>query len=295
MKKPVFTGSSAAIVTPMHPDGSVNFGKLAELIEFQITNGTAAITVCGTTGEAATLADEEQKQLIDFTVKQVAGRIPVIAGTGSNDTHHAIALSRTAQSCGADGLLVVTPYYNKCTQKGLVKHYEALADTVDIPIILYNVPSRTGVSISLPSCRALAEHPGINGIKEASGNTDVSLQIRVVCKDDLHIWSGNDSQIVPLMALGAKGVISVLANLCPKTVADITKLCLRGDYKQAAGLQVRYSPLVDALFSEVNPVPIKAAMNFCDMNVGPLRMPLCEIGAAAKETLENTLKDYHLM
>lgn len=275
MKTPLFTGSSVAIVTPMHPDKSIHLEKLGELIDLQLAGGTAAITVCGTTGESALLSDDEKLAVIRYAVEHTAGRVPVIAGTGSNDTSHALALSREAQACGADGLLLVTPYYNKCSAKGLIRHYTTIADQVDIPCIVYNIPSRTGVSMSVPVYRELSRHPRINGIKEASGSTELVRCTLAAC--DLNVWSGNDSQIVPLMALGAKGVISVLANLLPAQTAQLAGACLAGDYAKAASMQLAYGALIDALFCEVNPIPIKTALNLMGMEVGPLRMPLCEM------------------
>ena len=289
MKTPLFTGSSVAIVTPMHQDESVNYEKLAELIEMQIAGGTSAITICGTTGESATLKDDEHLEVIRFTIEKVAGRIKVIAGTGSNETSHAIELSQEAAAYGADGLLLVTPYYNKCTTKGLIRHYTTIADSVNIPCIVYNVPSRTGVSMSVPVYKELSKHPLINGVKEASGSTDIVLRTIAACGDELNIWSGNDNQIVPFMAMGAKGVISVLANICPKETAEMAGACLAGDYKKAADMQVRYMELIDALFCEVNPIPVKHALNLMGLEVGPLRMPLCEMEPANLERLRNAM------
>lgn len=289
MKTPLFTGSSVAIVTPMCADGSVNFEKLGELIDLQITGGTSAITICGTTGESATLKDDEHLAAIQYTVSYVSGRIKVIAGTGSNDTAHAIEMSKEAASYGADGILLVTPYYNKCTPGGLIRHYNMIADAAGIPAIVYNVPSRTGVSMTVPIYRALSENPLINGVKEASGDTELAARTIAACGDALNIWSGNDTQIVPLMALGAKGIISVMANICPREVADIAASCLNGDYKNAAAMQVAYMDLMDALFCEVNPVPVKTAMNLMGMNVGPLRMPLCEMEPAHLKRLKSAM------
>ena len=295
MKTPLFTGSSVAIVTPMHADGSVHYAKLTELIELQIAAGTAAITVCGTTGESATLTDLERIAVISHCVRTVKGRIPVIAGTGSNQTAHTLRLSQEAQQVGADGLLLVTPYYNKCSATGLVKHYLAVADSVEIPIIVYNVPSRTGVSMNAEIYRQLARHPLINGVKEASGSTDLVLRTMDACGNDFNIWSGNDGQIVPIMALGGKGVISVLANLCPEVTAELTAACLRGDYETAATLQKSYMALIDALFCEVNPIPVKTAMNLMGLGVGPLRMPLCELDDGKKEQLISALHQKNLI
>ena len=295
MKTPLFTGSSVAIVTPMHADGSVHYAKLTELIELQIAAGTAAITVCGTTGESATLTDHERIAVISHCVRTVNGRIPVIAGTGSNQTAHTLRLSQEAQKAGADGLLLVTPYYNKCSATGLVKHYLTVADSVELPIIVYNVPSRTGVSMNAEMYRQLSRHPRISGVKEASGSTDLVLRTLDACGDDFNIWSGNDGQIVPIMALGGKGVISVLANLCPEVTAELTAACLRGDYETAAFMQKQYMALIDALFCEVNPIPVKTAMNLMGLGVGPLRMPLCQLDDGKKERLMSALHQKNLI
>ena len=289
MKKPVFTGASVAIVTPMFPDESVNYEKLAELIEFQIAGGTDAITICGTTGESSTLKDPEHLEAIRFTVEKVAGRVPVIAGTGSNETAHAIELSQEAEAYGADAVLLVTPYYNKCSSKGLVLHYTTIADHLHIPSIVYNVPGRTGVSMSVPVYKELSRHPLINGVKEASGSTDIVLRTLAACGDELNIWSGNDNQIVPFIAMGCKGVISVLSNILPKETHEMAVACLAGDYAKGAKMQVEYMELIDALFCEVNPIPVKTAMNLMGMEVGPLRMPLCEMEQANEQRLIRAL------
>lgn len=295
MKTPLFTGSSVAIVTPMHADGSVHYAKLTELIELQIAAGTAAITICGTTGESATLTDHERIAVISHCVRTVNGRIPVIAGTGSNQTAHTLRLSQEAKKAGADGLLLVTPYYNKCSATGLIRHYLSVADSVELPIIVYNVPSRTGVSMNAEMYRQLSRHPLINGVKEASGSTDLVLRTLDACGDELNIWSGNDGQIVPIMALGGKGVISVLANLCPKVTRELTAACLRGDYETAASMQKQYMALIDALFCEVNPIPVKTAMNLMGLGVGPLRMPLCQLDDEKKEQLMSALHQKNLI
>lgn len=295
MKTPLFTGSSVAIVTPMHADGSVHYAKLTELIELQIAAGTAAITVCGTTGESATLTDHERIAVISHCVRTVNGRIPVIAGTGSNQTAHTLRLSQEAKKAGADGLLLVTPYYNKCSATGLIRHYLSVADSVELPIIVYNVPSRTGVSMNAEIYRQLSRHPLINGVKEASGSTDLVLRTLDACGDELNIWSGNDGQIVPIMALGGKGVISVLANLCPEVTAELTAACLRGDYATATSMQKHYMALIDALFCEVNPIPVKTAMNLMGLGVGPLRMPLCQLDDEKKEQLMSALHQKNLI
>jgi len=295
LKTPLFTGSSVAIVTPMHADGSVHYAKLTELIELQIAAGTAAITICGTTGESATLTDHERIAVISHCVRTVNGRIPVIAGTGSNQTAHTLRLSQEAKKAGADGLLLVTPYYNKCSATGLIRHYLSVADSVELPIIVYNVPSRTGVSMNAEIYRQLSRHPLINGVKEASGSTDLVLRTLDACGDELNIWSGNDGQIVPIMALGGKGVISVLANLCPEVTAELTAACLRGDYETAASMQKHYMALIDALFCEVNPIPVKTAMNLMGLGVGPLRMPLCQLDDEKKEQLMSALHQKNLI
>ena len=295
MKTPLFTGSSVAIVTPMHADGSVHYAKLTKLIELQIAAVIASITICGNTGESATLTDHERIAVISHCVRTVNGRIPVIAGTGSNQTAHTLRLSQEAKKAGADGLLLVTPYYNKCSATGLIRHYLSVADSVELPIIVYNVPSRTGVSMNAEIYRQLSRHPLINGVKEASGSTDLVLRTLDACGDELNIWSGNDGQIVPIMALGGKGVISVLANLCPEVTADLTAACLRGDYETAASMQKHYMALIDALFCEVNPIPVKTAMNLMGLGVGPLRMPLCQLDDGKKEQLMSALHQKNLI
>jgi 4-hydroxy-tetrahydrodipicolinate synthase len=285
MKQPIFTGSSVAIVTPFR-DGNIDYEKLAQLLDYQISNGTAAITICGTTGESSTQTLEEHMAAVEYTIKYVNGRCKVIAGAGSNDTQAALMLSQHADKAGADGLLLVTPYYNKATQKGLIQHYTYIADRVNTPIILYNVPGRTGCGFTVDTYKALSKHPMINGVKEASGNVSQVARTVAACGDDLNIWSGNDDQIVALMALGAKGVISVLANICPKETAKIAQLCLDGNFAEAAKMQCDYMQLIDALFCEVNPIPIKTAMNLMGFDVGPLRLPLCDM----EEKNLNTLK-----
>ena len=295
MKKPLFTGSGVALVTPMHKDGSINYEAFRKLVEFQISGGTKALIVFGTTGESSTLSDMEKLKLLETAVEAADGRIPVIAGTGSNDTHHAVTLSRSAQRLGADGLLIVTPYYNKCSTEGLKRHYFSIADAVDIPVIAYNVPSRTGVSMTLPVYQALSAHPNMNGVKEASGSTELVLSTVASCGDEFYVWSGNDSQIVPLMALGAMGVISVLANICPAETEKMAEACLAGEFDSASRLQRRYVPLITALFSDVNPIPVKTAMNLMGMEAGPLRLPLCEPGSEPAERLKEILRSLNLL
>ena len=288
MKTPLFKGANVAIVTPLTEDG-INFPKLGELIDFQIENGTNAITVCGTTGESATLSHEEHCKVIDYSVKKVAGRVPVIAGTGSNDTSYALELSKYAENAGVDGLLMVTPYYNKTTQAGLINHYTYVADRVNLPIILYNVPSRTGVGFKADTYAELAKHPNINGIKEASGDFSLVAETLSKCGGDIFMWSGNDDQVVPLMSLGAIGVISVVSNILPGVMAEMCKLCLDGDFKSAAQMQLKYFNVTDALFKEVNPIPVKTAMQLLGMDDGYLRMPLYKMADGNVEFLKKAL------
>lgn len=294
MKNPIFTGSGVAIITPFTKDG-VDFAKFGELIDFQIKNKTDAIIVCGTTGEASTMDDKEHLSCVEYAVKRVGGRVPVIAGTGSNDTKHGIELSVEAEKLGTDGLLLVTPYYNKTSQKGLVAHYTMHADSVNIPIILYNVPSRTGLCISVETAKQLSKHPNICAIKEASGNISYVAQIAASCGDDLSIYSGNDDMIVPIMSLGGVGVISVVANILPKQTHDIVESYLSGDIQQSKKLQLDMLDLINTLFIEVNPIPVKTAMNILGYNVGELRMPLCDMSDKNLEALKNALKNYGLL
>ncbi len=272
MKNTIFTGSAVAIITPMYEDGSINYDRFAEIIEEQIAGSTDAIVVCGTTGESAVMTDEEHIECIRFCVEKVAKRVPVIAGTGSNDTAYAVDLSIEAEKLGADALLLVTPYYNKTSQRGLIAHFTAVADSVNIPIILYNVPSRTGVNITIDTYKKLAQHKNIVAAKEASGN--ISAVAQLAAETDLDIYSGNDDQIVPIMSLGGKGVISVLANCCPKETHDMAQFCLDGNYKAAAELQLKYLEFTNNLFIDVNPIPVKEAMNIMGKNVGECRLPL---------------------
>ncbi len=275
MKKTVFTGVGTAIVTPMFPDGSVNHKKLAELIDFQIENSVGAIIACGTTGESATLSNDEHIEVIKTAVKAANGRVPVVAGTGSNDTSYGVELSKEALKIGADALLMVTPYYNKTTQKGLIEHYKHIAENVALPIILYNVPSRTGVNIKPQTYLELSKIDNIVGIKEANGDLSALLKTISLCHDSLDIYSGNDDQIIPFYSLGAKGVISVLSNILPKETARICSLCEEGKFAQAVELESKYLELADALFCEVNPIPIKEAMELAGYKTGYCRLPLC--------------------
>ena len=289
----VFKGAAVAIVTPMFENGEVNYPKLGEIIEFQIANKTDAIVICGTTGEASTLSHEEHIEVIDYCVKKVAKRVPVIAGTGSNSTETAIYLSQEAEKSGADALLVVTPYYNKATQKGLIAHFTQVAESVELPIILYNVPGRTGCNILPETAAALVRNvKNIVGIKEASGNISQVAKLMSICGDEIELYSGNDDQIVPLMSLGGLGVISVLSNIAPKETHDIVEMYLEGDVKGSMELQLKAIPLIDQLFCEVNPIPVKAAMNLMGFECGPLRMPLTEMENANKENLKAAMKDF---
>ena len=292
MKRPVFTGAAVAIITPMNTDGSVNYDELGRIIDDQIAHSTDAIVICGTTGESPTLTDEEHTECIRYTVKKAAGRVPVIAGTGSNDTKYAIWLSKQAEADGADALLLVTPYYNKTSQAGLLAHYTAIADAVHIPCILYNVPSRTGCNLTPATLAELAKHPNINAVKEASGNISHVAEIAAACGDSLNIYSGNDDQIVPMMSLGAKGVISVLSNVAPKETHDIVALYNEGKVKESCDLQLKALPLIHALFSEVNPIPVKKALNLMGKEVGPLRGPLSEMEEEHAAKLAEEMKKF---
>lgn len=289
----IFKGAGVAIITPFHEDGSVNFEKLGELIEFQIENKTDAIIICGTTGEASTLTHEEHLECIKYTIDKVAGRIPVVAGTGSNCTETAIYLSKEAEKYGADGLLVVTPYYNKATQKGLIAHYTAVANSVKIPIIMYNVPSRTGCNILPETAVALAKNvENIVAIKEATGNISQVAKLMQLADGCIDLYSGNDEQIVPLLSLGGFGVISVLSNVAPKETHDIVEKFMNGDVQGSRELQLKAVPLIDQLFCEVNPIPVKAAVNMMGMEAGPLRMPLTEMEDVHKENLKKAMNDF---
>ena len=289
MKKPVFTGAAVAIITPMNADGSVNFEELGRIIDDQIAHGTDAIVICGTTGESPTLSDEEHTACIRYAVKQAAGRVPVIAGTGSNDTKYAIWLSQQAQADGADALLLVTPYYNKTSQAGLVAHYTAIANAVNLPCILYNVPSRTGCNLTPASLAQLAKLPNINAVKEASGNISQVAEIAAACGTELNIYSGNDDQIVPLLALGGKGVISVVSNVAPELVHNCCQAFFDRDTAKACALQLEMLPLEEALFCEVNPIPVKYAMNVLGWNAGECRLPLVEPSDAHKAKIDQAL------
>lgn len=294
MKDVIFKGAAVALVTPFTETG-INYDELKKLIDFNINNGTDAIVIAGTSGEASTMSDEEHRDVIKFTVDYVNKRVPVIAGTGSNDTKYAIELSQFADKVGVDGLLVVTPYYNKCTQKGLYQHYTTIADNVNAPIILYDVPSRTGVGIKPETFAKLSLHPRIVAVKEASGNISQVAQTRALCGDNLSFYSGNDDQIVPILSLGGKGVISVLSNVMPQETHDMCQLFFDGKIAESAQKQLDYFPLIKALFCEVNPIPVKVALRLMGFNVGPLRMPLCEMEDANFELLKSTLQKFNLI
>lgn len=294
MKKILFTGSGVAIVTPFK-DGKVNLPSFGRLIDRQIAGGTDAIIVCGTTGEAATMTTAERQEAIAFCVERAAGRVPVIAGTGANDTRAARENSLAAERLGVDGLLVVTPYYNKATQQGLLRHFKTVADAVNIPIILYNVPSRTGVNILPETYAELAHHPNIAGVKEASGNFGQIQKTRNLCPTNFSIWSGNDDETAAICMLGGVGVISVVANVLPAQMHELTSLCLANDYAAAGRLQLKLKPLCDALFCEVNPIPVKTALNLMGLDAGELRLPLCPPTDASVEKLKLALSAWDLL
>lgn len=288
----IFTGAGVALITPMNEDGSINYTEMERIVNYQIDNGTDAIIVCGTTGEASTMTHEEHIETIKACVDMTKKRVPVIAGTGSNCTETAIYLSKEAQSAGADGILVVSPYYNKATQAGLKKHFTAIAKSVDLPMVLYNIQGRTGVNIKPQTMAELSkEVDTIVAVKEASGDISQVAEIIAASEGRLDVYSGNDDQIVPIVALGGKGVISVLSHVAPKDTHDIVAKLMAGDVKGSAELQLKYLPVVKALFSEVNPIPVKAAMNMMGFNVGSLRMPLTEMEDANKEVLRKAMTD----
>ena len=292
----IFTGAGVAIVTPMKPNGEVNYEAFARHIEFQIANHTDAIIGCGTTGEASTLTHEEHLECIRFCVKQVAGRIPVIAGTGSNCTQTAIYLSQEAEKAGVDGLLLVTPYYNKATQKGLKEHFTMVANSVKVPIILYNIPGRTGVNIQPETIVSLCEEvPNIVGVKDATDNLNQFMKLMALAKGKVDVYSGNDNQIVPLMSMGAKGVISVLSNIAPQQTHDICAKYLEGKVTESAQMQLDALDLVSALFCEVNPIPVKKALNLMGREAGGLRRPLTEMEDENAKKLEKAMKEYGLL
>ena len=290
MKKTIFTGAGVAIATPMNDDGSINFDELGRLIDFNIDNGTDAVIICGTTGESATMTDEEHVECIRYAVERVNKRVPVVAGTGSNHTEYAVNLSKEAESLGADALLVVTPYYNKTSQAGLIKHFTTIAESVNLPIILYNVPSRTGVNIAPETIAELSKIDNIVAVKEASGNISQVAKIASLCGDSLDIYSGNDDQIVPIMSLGGKGVISVLSNCMPKETHEICQFCLENKYEQARELAFKLYDFTAALFCDVNPIPVKEALNLMGFKAGSCRLPLVETSDANKKKIADSMK-----
>ncbi len=290
----IFRGSGVALITPFDENDNVNYNKLEELIEFQIENCTDAIIICGTTGESSTLSNEEKEQVIKFTVEKVNKRIPVIAGTGSNNTKSAIKTSKLAENLGCDGLLIVTPYYNKCTQEGLYLHYKKIAESVNIPIILYNVPGRTGVNIDVNTVIRLSKIRNIVGIKEASSNISQIAKIISNVDNDFVVYSGNDDQILPILSLGGMGVISVLANIYPKQTHDMCEQFFKGEILKSRQLQYKYLNVINNLFIEVNPIPIKEAMNIQGFNVGNPRLPLCNMTEKNKAILKNSLNELNI-
>jgi len=294
MKKDVFRGCATAIITPFTSDG-VDYSALKKLVDFQISEGIDAIVVCGTTGEASTMSYAEKMRTIETVMTQANGKIPIIAGTGSNSTETAIAMSRDAEHLGVDALLVVTPYYNKATQAGLIRHYEAIADSVTTPVILYNVPSRTGVSCTADTYATLSRHPNIAGTKEASGNLALVQRTRELCQKDFSIWSGNDDETAPIMLLGGSGVISVVSNVIPGHMKQLTHACLDGEFEKAGNLQLEIRSLIESLFCEVNPIPVKTAlslMGYCDEI---FRLPLCKMSDANRCKLREILLAHHLI
>ena len=291
----IFEGAGVALITPMNEDFSVNYDKLEEIIEEQIAGGTDCIITCGTTGEASTLTVEEHLDVIKRTVEIVNKRIPVIAGTGSNSTETAVEFSKEAQEYGADGVLVVSPYYNKATQKGLIKHFSEIANSIDIPVLLYNIPGRTGVNIEPETIAYLVNNvSNIVGVKEASGNFSNAVKILRLCHE-IDMYSGNDDQVVPLMSIGAKGVISVLSNVAPRQTHDMCRAALDGDYVKARKMQIEALDVIENLFTEVNPIPVKAAMNLQGKNVGPLRLPLTQMEKPHEDVLANAMKEYGIL
>lgn len=294
MKTPIFKGSAAALVTPFDRQGELDEPALLALIDWQLRCGTDALVVCATTGECATLSDREWSRVVSLAVERAAGRVPVIAGTGRNDTIHALRLGQEAKALGADAVLTVTPYYNKTTQQGLLRHYLFLAEGVELPMLLYNVPSRTGMSFRAETYAALAEHPNIYGVKEASGDFGLILRTRAICPEDFALYSGNDDQIVPILALGGLGVISTAANVVPAELHALCDSFFRGDLPEARAIQLRLQPLIQALFLEVNPIPVKAALAAMGRMEETVRMPLTTLGPAARRALEQAMDELSL-
>ena len=295
MRTPVFTGTCPALVTPFDQNGNINYHAFGRLIDDQIAAGVDAVCVCGTTGESATMSIREHIAAVEFCVERVDHRVKVIAGTGSNDTSAAVYLTQHAQDSGADAALLVTPYYNKASQTGLIKHYEYIAERTELPMILYNVPSRTGVSFTAETYKVLSANPKINGVKEASGNFSLLAHTRFLCGDDFYIWSGNDDQVVPMMALGAKGVISVVSNILPEVMVKMSHLCLENDFAAASKLQIEYMDLIDALFCAVHPIPVPPALTLMGMEAGPLRLPLCDMSEKNLATLRSSMERMGLL
>ncbi|MBE6002847.1 MAG: 4-hydroxy-tetrahydrodipicolinate synthase [Lachnospiraceae bacterium] len=292
----IFKGAGVALITPFHEDGSVNYEKLTELIEEQIAGGTDAIIACGTTGEASTMSEKEHMDVVRFIIDKVAHRIPVIAGTGSNCTATAVELSRQAEEAGADGVLLVTPYYNKATQEGLIRHFTTIAEAISIPCILYNIPSRTGVTIQPETMAYLYKNvKNIAGVKDATGNIEMSTKLMTLVDDDFALYSGDDDEVVPLLALGGSGVISVLSNIAPKETHDICEKWFNGDIKGSLDAQLKAFPLIKALFAEVNPIPVKAALNLQGKNVGSLRLPLTEASDKTKALLKEEMTKFGVL
>lgn len=290
MKEPIFTGTATALVTPFH-ENKLNFSMLEKLLHRQLKAQIDGIVLCGTTGEAPTLSDKEKIEILHFAKEYVSESCRLIAGTGSNDTAHALELSLAAQECGMDALLIVTPYYNKATAAGLVKHYSVIAEAVSVPVILYNVPSRTGVNIPIEVYEELSHIPNINGVKEASGNLQTMMKIRQKCSEDFYVWSGNDDLTVPMMVMGGKGVISVASNILPEKVKEMTDAALQNDYASAAKLQNMLLPLINTLFCEVNPIPVKEAMRLIGLDCGMCRLPLCQLSEINRKKLTDLLKN----
>lgn len=294
MKRRVFTGMATALVTPMDDGGGIDYLALERLLEFQIEQGADALVVMGTTGEASTLADKERKELAEFVIRRVDKRLPVILGTGSNDTQKSVRLSREAEQAGADGLLLVTPYYNKTSQEGLYRHFATIADQISIPAILYNVPTRTGVNLCPETCRRLAKHPNICGLKEASGNISQVAKVAAMCGDALAIYSGNDDQILPVLALGGQGVISVLGNIMPRETAKLCRLYFEGRVGESTALQLELLELMNAMFWDVNPIPVKAALEIMGLCREDCRLPLVPLDAERKRELRELMESYGL-
>lgn len=293
-KAPIFTGAATALITPFK-DGAVDYKALEGLLEYQINGGIDALVICGTTGEPATLDDAEHKRVVEFAIEKVNGRVPVIAGTGSNNTQYAVELSKFAEKAGADGLLLVTPYYNKCSQKGIVSHFNTVADSVNIPCIVYNVPGRTGFCISVDSYKQIAKHENIVATKEASGNLLLMMEVLEACGNDIDMYSGDDQQVVPLMSMGAIGVISVFSNVLPGEAHKMAKACLDGDFKTASELQLKYLRFMNGLFMQVNPIPVKTAVAKLGLCENEFRMPLCPMDACDDEKLFKLMREHNLI